>query len=76
MLRRKYRERRNSAWERNWLQRELEASGTFLDERRIRRPALPPSATKIVPFDLIPVRGTVTPKRRRGAKPQEHTAFN
>lgn len=73
MRRRKYRERRNSAWERKWLQRELEASGMILDGLPPRRIALPTSTTQ---FARIAVVETAPPKRRRRERPQEVRVLN
>lgn len=72
MRRRKYRERRNSAWERKWLQRELEASGMILNGPPPRKVALPPSIT---PFDSVAVVATMPRKPRRRARPQEVPAL-
>ncbi len=73
MRRRKYRERRNSAWERKWLQRELDASGMILNGVPRRR-ALPPSITAAITFERAAVR---TPRpARRPPRRTEATVFN
>jgi hypothetical protein len=74
MRRRKYREWRNSAWERKWLQRELEASGMILDGPPARKIVPPPSTT---PFETVAVR-PATPTRPRHAprRTQETRLFN
>lgn len=73
MRRRKYREWRNSAWERKWLQRELDASGMILNGVP-RRPVLPPSTTTAITFEQAAAR---TPRpARRPARRTEATVFN
>ena len=72
MRRRKFRERRNSAWERKWLQRELEASGIAINIRAAKVPDLPPSTTS---FELIAVT-TAPPIKRHRPRNREVSVFN
>lgn len=74
MRRRKYRERRNSAWERKWLQRELEASGELLNGRP-GRPFVLPLTISVTSFEQFAVVETVPAKRRR-ERPREVPLFN